>query len=75
MKDFGPFKEFLGTQVVCHRSKRGLNLSQVSYTEKILERFKITESKPFYNPMVLMDSVMVLIYKRMDDEGDSALPS
>lgn len=68
MKFIGPVKKFPGIQVVRYIAKRTLYPSQASYTEKILERLKMSDSNPVRTPMVLSDGYKI-------EEKDNELPS
>ena len=51
MKDMGEASEILGIEINRDRSKRTLFLHQSRYTEKVLERFEMENSKPVASPM------------------------
>lgn len=55
MIDLGPAEKFLRIQLVRHCAERVLNLSQAYYTEKILERMKMSDPKPVETLLVLSD--------------------
>lgn len=56
MKDLGDAEEFLRLRITRDRSKRTLSLSQTEYIDKVLERFGMTDAKPFATPMELLSS-------------------
>lgn len=56
MKYFGEMKEFFGIQVRRNLAERTKNLYQKAYVDNILDRFRISESKPVSTPMVSIDS-------------------
>ncbi len=43
INDYGPLKEFLGYEITRNLSSRSLQLSQLKYLRKVLERFRIQE--------------------------------
>ncbi|KAL0288115.1 UNVERIFIED_CONTAM: Retrovirus-related Pol polyprotein from transposon TNT 1-94 [Sesamum radiatum] len=51
MKDMGETSYILGIKIYRDRSRRMLGLSQSSYIEKVLKRFKIKNSKREHIPM------------------------
>ncbi|KAJ9552528.1 hypothetical protein OSB04_016573 [Centaurea solstitialis] len=51
MKDFGEAAYILGIKIYRNRSKRFIGLSQSTYIDKVLKRFKTDESKKGYIPM------------------------
>ena len=51
MKDMGEANYVLGVKIVRDRSKKLLCLSQETYIKKILERFRMQNSKPIDTPM------------------------
>lgn len=51
MKDLGDATEFLGLRIARDRNKRTLHLSQTSYIDKVLERFRMSDAKPCATPM------------------------
>ena len=51
MKDLGEASYILGIKIYRDRSKRLLGLSQSTYINKVLERFKMDSSKKGYVPM------------------------
>lgn len=53
MSDFGLVKDDLRIKAACHRKKRNLNLSKASYSEKLLERFKMSDSK-HVEPLIVL---------------------
>ena len=53
MKDLGEPEIFLGMRIIRDRPNKTLALKQTEYTEKILERFNITECKTQRIPMVI----------------------
>lgn len=52
MKDLGEPKNFLGMTIHRDRNERSIVLHQAAYTERVLERFNMHESKPQSTPMV-----------------------
>ena len=52
MKNLGEPKMFLGMQITRNRENKIMKLQQSEYTEKILKRFNMHESKPQSTPMV-----------------------
>ena len=52
MCDLGEPKIFLGMEIVRNRVARTITIRQSKYTDKILERFQMTNSKPQPTPMV-----------------------
>ena len=52
MKDLGEPKNFLGMTIQRDRKERSITIHQTAYTERILERFNMQESKPQSTPMV-----------------------
>jgi len=53
MKDMGDLNFFLRMEVTYNQKERVLQLSQVGYAEKILERFNMTKAKPVATPLAL----------------------
>ena len=51
MKDLGPLHHFLGVKVVQDPLAGTIWIGQPSYTEKILHRFGIQDSKPVSTPL------------------------
>ncbi|KAK2970752.1 hypothetical protein RJ640_028275 [Escallonia rubra] len=51
MKDMGEANYVLGVKIVRDRSKRLLGLSQETYIKKVIERFRMHNSKPIDTPM------------------------
>jgi len=51
MKDLGPVKQILGMRISRDRSKDILRLSQEDYVHKVLNHFKIGDTKPRYTPL------------------------
>jgi hypothetical protein len=51
MKDLGEAQYILGIKIYRDRSKRMLGLSQVTYIDKILDRFKMKDCKKGFLPM------------------------
>ncbi|KAK2973548.1 hypothetical protein RJ640_010603 [Escallonia rubra] len=51
MKDMGEANYVLGVKIVRDRSKRLLSLSQETYIKKVIERFRMHNSKPIDTPM------------------------
>ncbi len=51
MKDLGPPRKMLGIEIKRDRSSRRLFVSQSEYTEQILSRFGMLNSKPISTPM------------------------
>jgi hypothetical protein len=47
IKNFGDAKKVLGTRITRDRKKCKLTFSQGEYIEKVLERFKMQNEKPF----------------------------
>ncbi|GKA50839.1 reverse transcriptase domain-containing protein [Tanacetum coccineum] len=52
MKDLGEASYILGIKIIRDRSKRLIALSQSSYLEKILKKFRMENSKKGYTPMM-----------------------
>jgi hypothetical protein len=52
MKDLGAAKKILGTRITRDMKNRKLTLSQGEYIEKVLERFRMQNEKPFSTPLV-----------------------
>ncbi|KAL0413062.1 UNVERIFIED_CONTAM: Retrovirus-related Pol polyprotein from transposon TNT 1-94 [Sesamum radiatum] len=51
MKDLGEASYILGIKIIWDRSKRMLRMTQTSYVEKVLNRFKMKNSKQGFLPM------------------------
>jgi hypothetical protein len=51
MKDLGVAKKILGMRITRDRKDRKLTLSQGEYIEKVLERFRMQNAKPFSTPL------------------------
>ena len=51
MKDLGQAAYILGIKIYKDRSRRLIGLSQSTYIDKILKRFKMDESKKGFIPM------------------------
>jgi hypothetical protein len=51
MKDFGAAKKILGMRITRDKKNHKLTLSQGEYTEKVLERFRMQNAKPFSTPL------------------------
>ena len=45
-KDLGPATTFVGFQIRCNQSARTINIYQEAYTNKLLDRFKLSKSNP-----------------------------
>ncbi|GKE07878.1 hypothetical protein Tco_1411429 [Tanacetum coccineum] len=52
MKDLGEAAYILGIKIICDRFKRLIALSQISYLEKILKKFRMENSKKGYTLMM-----------------------
>ena len=52
MRNLGEPKMFLGMQIIRDRENKIMKIKQSEYTEKILKRFNMHESKPQYTPMI-----------------------
>ncbi|GKE70991.1 retrotransposon protein, putative, ty1-copia subclass [Tanacetum coccineum] len=52
MKDLGEAAYILGIKIIRNRSKRLIDLSQSSYLEKILKKFRIENPKKGYTPIM-----------------------
>jgi hypothetical protein len=64
MKDLGPLKYFLGIHL--QRSKYTLTLSQEGFSDKILERFNMTDCNPAKSPGT--------VNKKQEEDTDMDLP-
>jgi len=51
MKDLGPTKRVLGIDILRNRDKGELFLSQLSYLKKVVERFRMSNSKTVRTPL------------------------
>lgn len=51
MKDLGEASEFLGIKIVSSRKNSYLHITQQEFTERILRRFSIEQSRPSFTPM------------------------
>jgi len=51
MKDLGPAKRVLGIDILRNRDKCELFLSQLSYLKKVVERFRMSNSKTVSTPL------------------------
>ncbi|KAH9679472.1 hypothetical protein KPL71_026145 [Citrus sinensis] len=51
MKDLSPATRILGMHIIRDRDSRTLFLSQIEYVEKVLNRFKMKDSKPISTPL------------------------
>jgi len=51
MKDLGPTKRVLGIDILRNRDKGELFLSQLSYLKKVVERFRMSNSKTVSTPL------------------------
>jgi hypothetical protein len=51
MKDLGVSKKILGMRITRDMKNRKLTLSQGEYIEKVLDRFRMHNSKPIYTPL------------------------
>ncbi|GJR53654.1 transposable element [Tanacetum coccineum] len=51
MKDLGAAKKILGMEIIRDRRERRLYLSQKKYIEKVLQRFRMNNSKPVSVPL------------------------
>ena len=56
MKDLGVASEFLGIQIYRDRPNRTLHVTQSSYIDKVLERFRMADAKPVSTPMEVSSS-------------------
>ncbi|KAL7290637.1 hypothetical protein TKK_0015399 [Trichogramma kaykai] len=52
MKDLGEPSKYLGMEISRDRNQNIMRLTQVEYTNKVLERFNMSESRPQNTPMV-----------------------
>ncbi|CAB0036919.1 unnamed protein product [Trichogramma brassicae] len=52
MKNLGEPSKYLGMEITRNRAEGVMKLTQVEYTNKVLERFRMDESKPQNTPMV-----------------------
>uniref|UniRef100_A0ABD2XIF9 Reverse transcriptase Ty1/copia-type domain-containing protein n=1 Tax=Trichogramma kaykai TaxID=54128 RepID=A0ABD2XIF9_9HYME len=59
MKNLGEPSKYLGMEITRNRAERVMKLSQVEYTNKVLERFRMDESKPQSTPMVTRSASQV----------------
>jgi hypothetical protein len=53
MKDLGAAKKILGMIIKRDRKIRKLTLSQGEYIEKVLDRFRMKNAKPFSTPLAI----------------------
>ena len=51
MKDLGAAKSILGIEIKRDKKRKLLNLSQELYLKKVLERFRMSNSKPVTTPI------------------------
>ena len=51
MKDLGAAKQILGMRITRDRKNHKLTLSQGEYIEKVLQRFRMHNSKPVSTPL------------------------
>lgn len=51
MKDLGDAKKILGMEISRDRSKGNLTISQEGYLLKVLDTFKMDQSKPVSTPL------------------------
>ena len=68
MKDMGEANYVLGVKIVRDRSKKLLCLSQETYIKKILERFRMHNSKPIDTPMEKGGTLSLDDSPRTDEE-------
>jgi len=66
MKDLGPVAVMLGVEVTRDRTNRKLYISQKEYTEQVLSRFGMEQSRPVTTPMERISS------KTMSEPSDPA---
>jgi len=52
LTDLGPIHWLLGIKITRNRSARTISLSQTSYIDSIISRFKLNDAKPYGTPMV-----------------------
>jgi len=52
LTDLGPVSWLLGIKVTRNREDRTISLSQTTYINTMLERFALTDAKPYRSPMV-----------------------
>ena len=50
-RDLGEAKEYLGMRITRDRSKRILKLDQISYAQKVIDRFDMQNCRPSYVPL------------------------
>ena len=52
LTDLGPVSWLLGLKVTRNRENRTISLSQTAYINTMLDRFALTDAKPYRSPMV-----------------------
>ncbi|KAG8482597.1 hypothetical protein CXB51_024457 [Gossypium anomalum] len=68
MKDLGPVKKILGTEILRYRKANKLYLSQKGYIEKVLCRFNMQSAKPVSTPLAAHFRLSSTLSPQSDDE-------
>lgn len=69
MKDLGPASVMLGIEISRDRKNRKLTVNQEHYTNEVLKRFQMENTRSAYTPMDKS------IFNQLDDTGEPAPPS
>jgi len=68
MKNLGAAKKILGMRITRDKKNRKLTLSQGEYIEKVLERFKMQNSKPVNTPLAIHFKLTKEMYPKTQHE-------
>jgi Reverse transcriptase (RNA-dependent DNA polymerase)/gag-polypeptide of LTR copia-type/Integrase core domain/GAG-pre-integrase domain len=75
MKDLGEAKLFLGLQLERDRAKKILRIHQRLYTESMVERLQLHESKPVQTPMEKLKVDLSSVEEENIDDINKSLPA
>ena len=73
MKDFGEAVYILGIKIYRDRSKRLKGLTQITYLDKVLKRFKMEDSKKGTLPAAVGKSLSKIQCPQTPDEQESMI--
>uniref|UniRef100_A0A3Q7GQW1 Reverse transcriptase Ty1/copia-type domain-containing protein n=1 Tax=Solanum lycopersicum TaxID=4081 RepID=A0A3Q7GQW1_SOLLC len=70
MKDLGAARNILGMEIIRHRERRKLFLSQRSYIQKVLARFGMSSSKPIDTPSAANMHLTAMFAPQSEEEKE-----
>nr|KYP72642.1 Retrovirus-related Pol polyprotein from transposon TNT 1-94 [Cajanus cajan] len=68
MKDLGPAKRILGMDIIRNRNEGELFLSQENYLKKVVERFRMHQSKPVNTPLGSLSKLSISQVPKTEEE-------